>query len=416
MDGTHVEVRKNAKSTTWYNAFAIDAHDRSVLVRFEDDVWPQREVATNLVRRRPRATDVFEAKTDDVVEVVLQASDSNPSGWVLGRIQNAKHSFYFVTFVGVKSCQEVIVEGAALRPCSGEQPLDETEYVKRNIPIGDAGLRDWIQTPDAQGCLSHVQKTTGVFIVKYEDAPVLEGQNQDLPPDVSAKVVLVGSKREVDAAERLLTLIHFKNQVDMQRYHALRDELLERLAEARRRNDALQREVFTVEKQLVGRVIGKGGENINKVRSRHGVEVDVRDGDQGRQEGFVTVVVTGGIAENVQKARDELEYVTDRIELQSEHVGWILGKGYQNILEIAKKTELTYARFDDKARRLELSGLKHQVDSARLLVEAHTGYLPKYQTMGAEYSDMQAKFEELDVNVGSTRRAIERQSESGSKK
>merc|ERR1711920_532326 len=98
--------------------------------------------------------------------------------------------------------------------------------------------------------------------------------------------------------------------------------------------------------------------------------------------------------------REELEYITVSIPVASEQIGWILGKGFQNITDIAKKTELHYARFDDKTKSLQLCGLRHQVEDAKMLISVHREYLQVYQDMDEEQSAIQESFDQLDETSG----------------
>mmetsp|Transcript_12819 Transcript_12819/g.45390 ORF Transcript_12819/g.45390 Transcript_12819/m.45390 type:complete len:485 (-) Transcript_12819:54-1508(-) len=404
MHGTPVEVRKGPKSTTWYNACVLDVRGDAILVGFEDDVWPKREVPAYSVRRCPldgccAATDddSFDPQVDEVVEVLLQSSETNPSGWFLGRVKTIRNSFYFISFVGStkgsQQQQDVIVERSALRPCSPELPLEPACLTRRRVVV-EEDLHAWVRSQDSLGCFSHVQRCAGLLVASCTSAASETAE----PPDV----LLVGEAHAVDLGEKILTQIHFKHQVDMQRFHDLREGLVERLAEMREYHSTLHKEVFTVEQHLVGKIIGKKGENINQVRERHEVDIQVLD-DTSDPKGhgtLTTITVTGDSADSVRRAREELEFVTERMDLQPEQVGWILGKGYQNISDIARKTELSYARFDDKAGCLELCGLKHQVENARMLIEAHTEYLSVYKTMDEEQCAIQQGFEQLEATLG----------------
>lgn len=62
MIGPSVEVRKNPKSTTWYNAAILDINAESIKVSFEDQIWASREVPALSVRRCPQenANDDFD--------------------------------------------------------------------------------------------------------------------------------------------------------------------------------------------------------------------------------------------------------------------------------------------------------------------------------------------------------------------
>jgi len=153
---------------------------------------------------------------------------------------------------------------------------------------------------------------------------------------------------------------------------------------------------------LVGKLIGKKGENINDIRERHGVEVYIEDAPSSSSRGrqMSTVTVTGETAESVKAARDELEFITVKLPVEEDQVGWILGKGYQTITDIARKTELHHARYDDSSKSLELCGLRHQVEDAKLLISVHREYLPVYQDMDEEKELIQQSFDQLDERSG----------------
>merc|ERR1712087_776030 len=116
------------------------------------------------------------------------------------------------------------------------------------------------------------------------------------------------------------------------------------------------------------------------------------------------VTITGDSEVSIKKAREELEYITVSIPVASEQIGWILGKGFQNVTDIAKKTELHYARFDDNSKSLELCGLRQQVEDAKLLISVHREYLQVYQDMDEETTAIQESFDKLDNASGYPRK------------
>mmetsp|Transcript_20134 Transcript_20134/g.35736 ORF Transcript_20134/g.35736 Transcript_20134/m.35736 type:complete len:538 (-) Transcript_20134:78-1691(-) len=400
MHGTPVEVRKNVKSTTWYNAVLLDVNGDDVRVGFEDDIWPSRDVPASSVRRCPEDSgeDDFSPQIDEVVEVLVSASESNPSGWAHGRVKTIKNSFYFITFTSTSSTQkakqDLIVERNALRRANGEKPLDVSKIFRKLIPV-DPELHQWIRSQDSLGCLSHVQSKGQLLVATCS--------NTEATTEKDPEVLLLGGEREVQLGEKLLTTIHFKYQIEMQRFHEERDRLMERLAQQRQWYSAQHQEVFSVDQSLVGKIIGKKGENINDIRERHGVEVYIEDTTSSSSRGarpMSTITVTGETAESVKAARDELEFITVKIPVEADQVGWILGKGYQTITDIAKKTELHHARYDGSSNSLELCGLRHQVEDAKLLISVHREYLPVYQDMDEEQHLIQQSFDQLDERSG----------------
>jgi len=390
MHGTPVEVRKNPKATTWYSATMLDINGDNIRVGFEEETWPTREVPAYSVRRCPQEVpgEAFDPKVDEAVEVVT-ASESSPSGWALGRVKAIKNSFYFIGFVGSsRGPQDLIVERSALRRVNSEPSVDTSALVRRLIPV-DNELHIWIRSQDSIGCLSHVQNKGRLLVSSCMN--IVASPDSPDPP----QVLLIGDEHAVDLGEKLLLQIHFKNQIEMQRFHEQREVLMERLTERQRWYSTQHKEVFTAEQSLVGKIIGKKGEHINKVREKHGVEIHLQDENSNDSTGSKIVTVTGQTAEAVKKARDELEYISVKIPVESDQIGWILGRGFQNISDIARKTELHYARFDDKTNSLELLGLRHQVEDAKLMISAHREYLPAYQDMDEEQKTIQGAFLQL---------------------
>ncbi|CAE7786088.1 Fxr2 [Symbiodinium necroappetens] len=165
--GTPVEVRKNQKSTTWYSGELIDINGEDrIKVRFEEDIWPIREVPASSVRRLPDDTgsEDFNPQVDEAVEVLLSATDSNPSGWALGKVKTIKNSFYFITFDPTqKGKQDLIVERKALRRTSPEQQLDVSSMIRKLLPV-DPDLHGWIRSQDSSGCLNHVQNKCNLLV------------------------------------------------------------------------------------------------------------------------------------------------------------------------------------------------------------------------------------------------------------
>lgn len=326
---------------------------------------------------------------DEVVEVSVAATESNPSGWALGRVKTIKQSFYFISFAGSqKTKQDLIVERSALRRSNSESSLDVSTLVRRAIPIAPE-LHVWIRSEDSYGCLSHVQSKARLLVA----ARINVDSNTTKHPEV----VLIGGQREVDLGEKLLLQVHFRHQIAEERHSQRCDELLARLVERRQWYSEQNQEAFTIDSSLVGKLIGKKGENINRIREEFAVEVYIED-DYETADGdryYSQVTITGSTPESVKGAREELEFITVQIPVESDQVGWILGKGYQTIGDIARKTELHYARYDDKKGALELCGLRHQVEDAKLLISVHRGYLSVYQDMDEEKDAINQSFNQL---------------------
>lgn len=394
MDVATVEVRKNAQSTTWYNARVEDIVGDNIRVSFEDDVWPAREVPCDSVRRRPPSRpedDGFALEVEESVEIYVDASEMNPSAWALGRVTGKKHDFFYVslqTAGGKGASTDRIVEKSALRMPSEEPQLGTHGLVRRVVEV-EEDLYDWVCSEDSLGCLADVKVKCGLVVA------ACAGSRDD--PEDSPRVLLIGEESGVDLGERLLTMIHFKNQAQMQLFDRHREILLARLEELQHTRNKLHYEIFDVDSSVAGRIIGKKGERLKQLKEKHGVDIILRDIEAKKGEQRTRVTVSGECKEATKKAREEMEFVIATVPIQPDEVGWVLGKGMVWMKEVAKMTELQYARYNDKANALELCGLQSQVDDAMMLISVHREYLPVKQDMDKETEQIQESFEKLET-------------------
>eukprot|EP00415_Alexandrium_ostenfeldii_P005131 UN5131 len=160
------------------------------------------------------------------------------------------------------------------------------------------------------------------------------------------------------------------------------------------------KETFTVDASFVGRIIGKKGENIKRIREVHEVNVLIQDPQEDERWNVTTITVSGEQEEPVQKAKEEMEYIVVKVPIDPQQAGWIVGKGYQNLTDIATKTGLCSSRFDDQSSSIELCGLRHQVEDAKMMISVHRDYLLVYQDMSEERRNIEKGFEELDELKG----------------
>lgn len=240
---------------------------------------------------------------------------------------------------------------------------------------------------DSHGCLTNVAAKSSLLVAS---CTVDKKQHP--------KVLLIGGERAVAIGEKLLNQIHFRNQIKMQQFHEYREWYLEQIKWYEQKHGGKHKEVFSVDSTFVGRIIGKKGENIQKLRQEFGVEIEVQESHQSWTESVITI--SGETPEAVTKAREQMEYITESIEIEPEQVGWIVGKGHANLWDIQEKAGLQYARFDNKTSSIELRGLRQQVEDAKLMVHVHRDYLSVYQDMSNEQRTIAKQFAELDRRGG----------------
>uniref|UniRef100_A0A7S1L6X3 K Homology domain-containing protein n=1 Tax=Alexandrium catenella TaxID=2925 RepID=A0A7S1L6X3_ALECA len=393
--GLYVEIQKTPESTTWYNGYVVDIEGENIRVEFEDDVWPADDYPTTSVRRCPsvRSGESWTPKVDEPLEVLVPATESSPSGWALAQLKKIKQkSFFFVALEGLlKGPQDMIVEREGVRRVSTEPTIAASGLVRKLVAV-DRELHSWLRSQDSIGCLNDVQIKGKLLLASCTHyRPNAKG---------SPKVTLVGDEHSVALGEKLLVDIHFKHQITMQRFHTHRDRLMEYLSQKENHYKGQFKETFTVDASFVGRIIGKKGENIKRIREVHEVNVLIQDPQEDERWNVTTITVSGEQEEPVQKAKEEMEYIVVKVPIDPQQVGWIVGKGYQNLTDIATKTGLCSSRFDDQSSSIELCGLRHQVEDAKMMISVHRDYLLVYQDMSEERRNIEKGFEELDELKG----------------
>merc|ERR1719487_78609 len=90
------------------------------------------------------------------------------------------------------------------------------------------------------------------------------GGNAGKPPHV----LLIGEERQVHRG-RLLLEIHVRQQKEIQRFHDLRLKKLKILEEAQSKYESSARAEFVADESLVGLIVGKGGEKVNRVQAEY---------------------------------------------------------------------------------------------------------------------------------------------------
>jgi len=233
------------------------------------------------------------------------------------------------------------------------------------------------------GCLTQVRMKSGLLNACAQATR-----------DGSRIIVLVGEASAVELGRKLLNDVHLKHQAEIQRCQDKVLRLQDKLAECEERARDTRAE-FGVEDSLVGRIIGKNGSTLKSAQERFGVRIEVLSRRPPAEPNKRIVRIIGQRAEQVEEARRSIEFVQVSVPLQKDEIGWILGKGFRNIQDVARKADLLYARFNPDKEALELCGLRDSVESAKMLIETHADYLQVYQEMDEEVVGLNQSFDAL---------------------
>mmetsp|Transcript_95116 Transcript_95116/g.269259 ORF Transcript_95116/g.269259 Transcript_95116/m.269259 type:complete len:616 (+) Transcript_95116:61-1908(+) len=390
--GSLVEVRLRKQSHTWCQGRIRDVNaDRDhIVVCFESGTLWYQEVETSQVRRPPAAPRDLEGEEwrpqlDEAVEVMKPAVAPRPVCWTRGVVRMVREPYLYVSALGDTREQDVIVRRERVRRVSTEVTLDQAPPLRREVVKVAKPLAPWVESEDAVGCLTQVRIKAGLLNASTQETE-----------DGSMVIVLIGDTKSAELGRKLLCDVHLKHQAEIQRCQDKVLRLEDKLMECEDRATDAKVE-FSIEDGLVGRIIGKNGHNLMRTQDKFNVRIEVLEARPPREPTKRVIRITGQSTEDVEAARRSIEFIQVSVPLAEDQIGWILGKGFNNIQDIARKAELIYARFNPRAYVLELCGLHDSVESAKLLVEAHADYLQVYKEMDQEQIEMHRNFKRLVI-------------------
>lgn len=382
VDGRAVEVRKSPQSHIWLNASIVDVVPSGVRVRFQGDLIEDKSCSSKDVRLTPEERDDddpegndFDPQEGDEVEVMLEPTHDSPGGWCLARVKEVRHRFYFVAMpreVASRVGTEIIVERKQLRAPAENTPVSMKSLTKASVPLHPK-LKSWISTAAGSSCLNQVVEEAECLAANVDE----EGE----------KVVLVGDARAVKRGKPLLD-VHLRYQLKIQQLTSRGNDV-----EEVQGGSAAQVVDFEVDKKQVGGIIGKGGENINKIKEKFKVNVRIMDSEKDDKS---KIRVYGNDLDKVTAARLEMEFVEKNIDIDPQQYGWVLGRAGENINDIRKATGLISASLMQEEAVLTLRGSRRAVEDAEVMIGTHLMYFPVFYSMDEQMAELQQELDELD--------------------
>merc|ERR1719235_2453272 len=412
MDESSVEVEKNKGRGIWYCANVVDvlpkgrdAQGGDIQVAFDKDIWARANIPPERVRRAPHGPAApFSPVAGELVEVAVAATGKSPAGWTTARVKLVKGEFYFICYeyeppAGQK---EIIVEKEQLRRVNDTPGFKPGELIRDSFPIED-GLSKWIVSSDALGCFAQVLSKGGLVHVGV-----------DQRANGGAAVVLLGSAASIRRGKILLE-VHLKHQREIQRFHDRRQKTVQVLEERRAKYADACVEEFNVDEEVVGLVIGKGGENLRRVEEKHKVEITVEKTENATSDKR-RVKIVGDSKDAVQAAREEVEYVRDYFEVDKIQFEVVFGRNRRTLEEIREKSGAIRLRYETERGHVDVQGLRSSVEDALLLLEGHTQYFSVYQEMNREQEALDSQVSEFSRGYGYGRGYGDKGEEKGKEK
>jgi len=314
-------------------------------------------------------------KDKDQVEVCCK-SDEEPGGdhenaqcWWEAEISAVKGEFCHIHYTGWDKCHDEIVELVHLRPSTG-LPERKLSFEKHDIPV-KANLKTWIQQASN---LDGVKSQSGAWALSVKN-----------PRAKNVSLTLLGTKTSAETAKMLLQL-HSKHQDQL---HSLEAEATKLQEEKEARQEQYGNSVhdsFQVNRELIGAIVGPKGSHIRKAERDSGVHSAYIEDSR--------VVIHGPDQQSVDDCRALLEIVKDEVEVESNMLGWIIGKRGSNIKEMEQETGVIKIRVIENT--VEFVGTKQAVMKGKLWLETHTKYLEDFGNARSKVDESYQEFADVE--------------------
>jgi predicted RNA-binding protein YlqC (UPF0109 family) len=109
------------------------------------------------------------------------------------------------------------------------------------------------------------------------------------------------------------------------------------------------------------------------------------------------IVIFGPTQESIEAARERLEFVTHRVSVQPEQMGWLIGRNGRNFRELQEKTKVTRLNIDKGSGQVVLVGTKSAVEAALLYMDTHLQYLSQFESEARESEKLRQELRGMAV-------------------
>ncbi|XP_029648133.1 fragile X mental retardation syndrome-related protein 1 isoform X2 [Octopus sinensis] len=250
MEDLAVEVCWN--NGAFLKAFIKNIHDDEVTVTFEDSTLPEKRVKFSEVRLPPKEMPPkLDYKVDDNVEALSRSAADDMVGWWPSKIKMLKGDFVVVEYSGFESSNTDILPLERIRPLN-ENPCISKDSFRKAILEVPSDLREVCRE---ESTLAEFKKHCGAAVVIY---------NSD-----DNALVVVSTNFSVIKKASLMGDMFLRNLRQKVLLKQRTEEAVKKLQSAKIRSGYM--EEFSVREDLMGLSIGTHGSNIQQARKVQGI-------------------------------------------------------------------------------------------------------------------------------------------------
>ncbi|ELU01237.1 hypothetical protein CAPTEDRAFT_123630 [Capitella teleta] len=251
MEDLAVEVR--GRNGVYYKAFVKNVCNEDVVIMFENNSRQEQKVPFGDVRLPSEAPANTVYKEGDQVDVLSLPKEDEPQGWLKACIKMMKGEFAVVDYTGWEPTYSEIVQVDRLRPINSNPAVSSSTFSKYIIAVPD----DLVEACKDPAQLRDFKKACGASLIDFSE--------QD------NAIVIMSTDDQVIKKASMLSDMHFRNLRQKLLLKQRTEEAAKKLESSRLTTLAPNTEEFSVREDLMGLAIGTHGSNIQQARKLDGI-------------------------------------------------------------------------------------------------------------------------------------------------